>query len=128
MKSRVVWRFYLYWFFHGLEPIFGGFSYFYMMDVYKLDSVQYGSLITLSSITMLAGVLIYNQFLKEYEMRTLLYWVNGLGVVLGLVDLWQVKRYNLEYGISDYKLICFGTILFEPINFAMTQIPAIVTC
>jgi len=99
-----------------------------MMDVYKLDSVQYGSLITLSSITMLAGVLIYNQFLKEYEMRTLLYWVNGLGVILGLVDLWQVKRYNLEYGISDYKLICFGTILFEPINFAMTQIPAIVTC
>ena len=102
LKSRVVWRFYLYWFLHGLEPLFSGFSYYFMMDVYKLDSVQYGSLITISSFTMLAGVLIYNQWLKGYEMRTLLYWVNGIGIFLGLIDLWQVKRYNLEYGISDY--------------------------
>ena len=61
-------------------------------------------------------------------MRTLLYYVQGLGIVMGLIDLWQAKRYNLDWNISDFRLLCFGTVLFSPINFAMVQIPAIVTC
>lgn len=36
-KMKVVWRYYLYWILAGLEPSFGGLSYYQLKDVYKID-------------------------------------------------------------------------------------------
>jgi len=48
-------------------------------------------------------------FLKGYEMRTLTYIGLGLAVFGLTIDLLQIFRYNIEWGISDMVVLCFGS-------------------
>jgi len=42
-------------------------------------------------------------------MRQLTYIGLGLGVFALTVDLWQILRYNIAWGISDMFVLCFGS-------------------
>lgn len=80
MKSKVVWRYYLFWVLRGLQPSFGSYQYFQFKEVYKLTQVEYGTLTTLGTISMLIGVWMYQKFFKDTEMRTLQYYCNFLTI------------------------------------------------
>jgi hypothetical protein len=120
MKTRVVWRYYLFWLLKGLEPSFYGLSYYFIKQECEITQVEYGVINVIGSSTLLSGVLIYQVFLRNYEMRTLQYVVAFITIFSLLIDLWQALRYNLQYGISDFWLFCFGGAFFSPLTFAMT--------
>ena len=81
---------------------------------------------TISTLAMLSGVAIYQRFFKDHEMRTLQYYCNFLSILSLGVDLAQVFRVNLDYGISDMVVLCFGNAIFGAFAFAMTQLPSLV--
>lgn len=75
---------------------------------------------------MLAGTLIYQMFLGGYEMRQLTYIGLALGVFSTFIDLWQILRINIEWGISDMVVLCFGSSVIYAVQFALSQLPSLV--
>ena len=75
---------------------------------------------------MVAGTVMYQVLFKNVEMRTLTYASAFLGMFIYMVDYVQAKRWNLELGISDMVLLCFGSSIIYAVEFALTQLPAIV--
>ena len=59
MKTRVVWRYYLFWLLKGLEPSFFGLSYYFIKQECEITQVEYGVINIIGSSTLLSGVLIY---------------------------------------------------------------------
>jgi len=123
---KVVWQFYLYWLLVGIMPSFSGVSYFLIKDVYKISDLQYGILSVISTLSMLFGVAIYQMWFVKYDFRTLCYISLAVGILSNFVDLLQFNRVNIEYGISDMALICFGSGVIGTFQFAMTQLPCLV--
>ena len=75
---------------------------------------------------MLIGVAVYQNYLKQYEMRTLQYF-GLIFAVIGLVmDLIQIFRYNIAWGISDMVFLSFSSLVLSTISFAITQLPCLV--
>jgi len=59
-------------------------------------------------------------------MRTLTYFGCFIGVIGLLIDLFQVFRWNLAWGISDMTVLCFGSTVLSTIGFAISQLPSLV--
>jgi len=59
LKTRCVYRYYLYWILAGFIPQFGTFNYYLVKDVYKITQIQYGILIIIGTGAMLLGVALY---------------------------------------------------------------------
>jgi len=64
LKTRVVWRFYLYWLLAGLEPKFPGPDYIWIKTSLAITKVQYGTIHVVSSVALLLAVVIYQNFWK----------------------------------------------------------------
>jgi hypothetical protein len=75
---------------------------------------------------MLTGTFIYQMYLKSYELRTLIYINFVLGIFSIGVELFQIFRFNLSFGISDMAMLCFGSSVLAAFQFALSQLPAIV--
>lgn len=75
---------------------------------------------------MVAGTIMYQVLFKNIEMRTLTYWSAFLGMFIYMIDYVQAKRWNLDLGISDMFLLCFGSSIIYAVQFALTQLPSIV--
>jgi hypothetical protein len=58
-KKKVVYKYYLFWVFRAICPIFSSYDYFQMTDVYEIDESQYGYLVTIGSVAGLLGVFMY---------------------------------------------------------------------
>ena len=97
-----------------------------MKEVYKLTQVEYGALTTLSTISMLIGVGMYQRWFRSTEMRTLQYYCNSLGIMVLCIDIFQVLRHNLVLGIPDMALLVFSGTVLDSFQFAMTHLPALV--
>lgn len=85
-----------------------------------------GQLVVLSTIGFLSSFGMYQMFFKGYELRTMYYVASVITLVGMFIDLWQVYRYNIKYGISDFTLICFGSVVLGTITEAMTFLPFMV--
>jgi len=57
-----------------IQPDFGDFSYYFMLNVVNISKFQYSMLGTIGSLTGIFGTMYYEQYLKDIEVRTLLYW------------------------------------------------------
>jgi hypothetical protein len=87
-------------------------TYFQISNVYGIDQEYYGYLGGIGSVSLLVGVIIYHRYLTGFEMRTLQY-ANAILSLLTLgVDLLQVFRFNVKWGISDFIVLCFGSGVF----------------
>ncbi|XP_020572377.1 probable folate-biopterin transporter 2 [Phalaenopsis equestris] len=69
---------------------------------------------SIGSVGSLLGVLLYQNSLKDYSYRCLLFWTQLLTSILGFLDLVLVLRLNLKLGIQDY--------IFMVINEAISQL------
>ena len=105
----------MYWALSGLGPSFKSISYYWIKDVYKISQVQYGFLITLNTIAMLISVAIYQTFLKQYEMKTLTYAATIIGLAYTSIDLLQIFRYNIEWGVSDMTILIFSSSVLSSV-------------
>lgn len=66
------------------NPSFGDFTYFFLMNVVGVSKFMFAMIALIGQICSLIGVLIYENFLKETEVRTVIMW----NVVFGIVGAW----------------------------------------
>lgn len=64
-----------------------------------------GFIFSIGSIGSLLGVLLYQNVLKDYPFRGLLFWSQLLSSFPGMLDLILVLHLNLKYGIPDYIFV-----------------------
>lgn len=59
-------------------------------------------------------------------MRTLFYISTLVSVFGSCVNLFQIFRINIKWGISDMTVLLFGSSVMSAIQFALTQLPCLV--
>lgn len=78
------------------------------------------AMITLiGSACSVVGVIIYEMFLKETEVRVVLFWNVLLGVVGAWLNYCFAMRWNLEVDVNDYFMIIFSDVVFGALGMAL---------
>ncbi|PON85087.1 Folate-biopterin transporter [Trema orientale] len=76
-----------------------------------------GIIYAIGATTSILGVLIYHKTLKDYPFRTILFLVQLLYGVAGMLDLIFILRWNLALGIPDY----FFVVIEECVSRIITK-------
>ncbi|KAL6012207.1 hypothetical protein ACLOJK_002685 [Asimina triloba] len=66
-----------------------------------------GFIFSIGSVGSLLGVLLYQNLLKDYSFRDLLFWTQLCFGLSGMLDLVLVLRLNLKLGMPDYLFVVF---------------------
>ncbi|ERN07070.1 hypothetical protein AMTR_s00019p00060350 [Amborella trichopoda] len=69
-----------------------------------------GFVMSVGSVGALIGVLLYQNFFKDYSFRGLLFWTQLLFGFSGMLDLVMVFRLNLKYGVPDFAFVVIDEI------------------
>lgn len=76
------------------QPDFGDFSYYFMLNVVNISKFQYSMLGTIGSFTGIFGTMYYEQYLKDVEVRTLLYWSTVVSCASAFTSYALACRWN----------------------------------
>ncbi|KAL8130030.1 hypothetical protein V2J09_019185 [Rumex salicifolius] len=77
-----------------------------------------GMMYAVGALASILGVLIYHKFLKDFPFRTLLFSVQLLYGVSGMLDVVFILRWNLSLGIPDYVFV----ILEECVSHVISRV------
>ncbi|XP_058114000.1 probable folate-biopterin transporter 2 [Magnolia sinica] len=77
-----------------------------------------GFIFSIGSVGSLLGVVLYQNLLKDYPFRDLLFWTQLLYGVSGMLDLVLVLRLNLKLGMPDY----FFVVIDESVSQMISRI------
>lgn len=105
------------------NPSFGDYSYFFLMNIIGVSKFMFAIITLIGSICSVIGVLLYEAFLKETEVRLVLAWNVALAVLAAWLNYCFAMRWNLEVGISDYCFILFTDVVFGAISTAFGTLP-----
>lgn len=109
LKSPYVWRpcIYMYISLALSLDIHQGMFYWYTdpKSGPSFSQEKVGFIFSVGSIGSLFGVLLYQNMLKDYPFRSLLFWSQLLSSFSGMLDLILVLRLNLKFGIPDYFFV-----------------------
>eukprot|EP00249_Psilotum_nudum_P020132 c27576_g3_i2 orf=322-2052(+) len=97
--------------------------FFFMTNKLGFGPEFLGRVRLITSVASLAGVGIYNGFLKGVPLRRMFYWTTMLGACLGLTQLLLVSGLNQQLGISNewfsmgdtLVLAVLGQVSFMPV-------------
>ncbi|KAK8967914.1 putative folate-biopterin transporter 2 [Platanthera guangdongensis] len=64
-----------------------------------------GFVFSIGSVGSMLGVLLYQNLLKDFQFRSLLFWGQLLTAFAGMLDLALVLRLNLKLGIPDFFFV-----------------------
>ncbi|CAL9151483.1 unnamed protein product, partial [Musa hybrid cultivar] len=76
-----------------------------------------GFIFSIGSVGSLLGVLLYQNILKDYPFRGLLFWSQLISGIAGMLDLVMVLRLNLKFGLPDY----FFAVIDESVSRMVGQ-------
>lgn len=121
LKCPDVWRpcLYMYLSIALSLDIHEGMFYWYTQDskdgpAFSQETV--GFIFSIGSVGSLLGAILYQNVLKDYPFRDLLFWTQLLFGLSGMLDLILVFRLNLKYGISDYFFIVIDESVYQMIG------------
>ena len=80
-------------------------------------------LATFGSFTGLIGVVIYEKFCKDIEVRKVMWLSILMSCLSGFCDYGLAKRWNLKMGISDLTYLYTSSIVFGIIGNAISFLP-----
>jgi hypothetical protein len=66
------------------NPSFTDFSYFFLLNVVGVSKFMFAMIALIGQVCSIIGVLIYENFLKKTEVRTVIMW----NVILGVIGAW----------------------------------------
>ena len=69
------------------------------------------------------GVIIYEQFLKTTEVRTVLFFNVIINIVGSFLSYSFAMRWNLSWGISDYFFLFTTDVVFGAVSMAFSTLP-----
>ncbi|KAL0916722.1 hypothetical protein M5K25_014255 [Dendrobium thyrsiflorum] len=75
-----------------------------------------GFIFSMGSVGSLLGVLFYQNFLKDFQFRSLLFWGQLLTGFAGMLDLILILRLNLKLGIPDYFFVVLDECVSQMIG------------
>mmetsp|Transcript_4054 Transcript_4054/g.6067 ORF Transcript_4054/g.6067 Transcript_4054/m.6067 type:complete len:136 (+) Transcript_4054:465-872(+) len=82
------------------------------------------AMITLiGQVCAVIGVVLYEKFLKETEVRSVLFWNVILAIVGAGLSYCFAMRWNLEIGISDIFFLVFTDVVFGAIAVSFGVLP-----
>ncbi|XP_062101677.1 probable folate-biopterin transporter 2 [Humulus lupulus] len=109
LKSPSVWRpcLYMYSSLALSLNILDGMFYWYTdaKDGPGFSQENVGFIFSIGSVGALLGAVLYQNVLKDYPFRDLLFWTQLLYGLSGMLDLVLVLRLNLKFGIPDYFFV-----------------------
>ncbi|KAF5456837.1 hypothetical protein F2P56_026273 [Juglans regia] len=82
----------------------------------SLSQESVGYMFSIGSVGSLLGAILYQNFLKDYPFRDLLFWTQLLFGLSGMLDLILVLRLNLKFGMSDYFFIVIDESVYQMIG------------
>jgi len=100
-KRRDVWAPALFVFLLSATPSAGTAMFYFNTNELGFTPEFLGRVAFLRAFAALAGVALYNGYLKRVPLKTMFLWTTVLGTALGSTQLLLVSRMNLELGISD---------------------------
>lgn len=117
----------LFFIFNGLiSPDFGDFSYYFMLNVAGISKFQYSMLGTIGQFTTIFGSLGYETFLKDIEVRTVLFWSTIISCFSAFCSFAYAMRWNVTYmGVNDIVFIILTDTIFGVISLAMNTLPTL---
>lgn len=77
----------------------------------------------IGQVCQVIGVIIYEQFLKNVEVRTVIFWNVILSIVGAFLTYAFAMRWNKDCGISDYFFLIFTDVVFGAIQMAFSTLP-----
>jgi len=72
-------------------------------------------IVLIGQVCSIIGVIIYELWLKETEVRTVLFWNIVIGIIGAFLNYSFAMRWNLVCGINDYVFIIFTDVVFGAI-------------
>ncbi|XP_071722907.1 probable folate-biopterin transporter 2 [Rutidosis leptorrhynchoides] len=75
-----------------------------------------GYIFSIGSVGALLGAILYQNILKEYPFRNLLFWTQLLYALSGMLDFMLVLRMNLKIGIPDYFFVVIDESVSQMID------------
>ena len=106
-----------------LVPNFGGFDYYFMLDVVGITQFQYSMISVLHYLCMFIGSYLFKRWLKDFEVRTLTVVEVLMGLLCAPFTMLFVTRQNLIFGISDGFIIIFTDIIGDIFSMCLVVLP-----
>lgn len=124
IKMPEIYLVILYFVFSGLtSPDFSDFSYYFMLNVIKLSKFQYSMLGLIGSFTGVLGTIYFEKYLKDIEVRTLIYYATICSVIQSCSSYAFACRLNLYLGINDVVFIICTDTVFGVMSLALFTLP-----
>lgn len=97
-----------------LVPSFGDINYYFILNVVNFSKFTVSMMSIIGYLSLLGGVIMYNRYFKQVEIRKLLKWSIGIGICGQLMNLVFILRLNVLYlGISDIAFTVFTTAVTD---------------
>ena len=114
----------IYFLLDGLTtPSFGDYSYYFMMDVIGVSKFMFAIIALVGQLCAVIGVIIYERFLKHWEVRNVLLLNCFIGTAGTFLNFMFGKRWNLEISCSDYVFIFLTDVVFSATSMAFALLP-----
>lgn len=105
------------------NPSFSDFTYFFLLNVIGISKFMFAMLTLIGQVCQVIGVIIYEKFLKNIEVRTVLFWNVILSIFGAFMSYTLAMRWNLAIHISDYAFLIFTDVVFGAIQMAFSTLP-----
>lgn len=106
-----------------LVPKFGGFAYYFAMDVIGITKFAFSMLHILGFVGLAIGTQLFNKYLTRHEYWRLIMCESMLHVALAPLQFILVFRLTIEWGIPDMAVIIFDHTVGDIIGQAMVFMP-----
>ena len=93
------------------------------MNVIGVSKFMFAMITLIGQICSVIGVIIYENCLKDTEVRTVIMWNVILGVIGSFLNYAFAMRWNLVIGVGDYFFIIFTDVVFGAISLAFGTLP-----
>ena len=111
-----------------VQPSFGSFGYYFMLDEVKLSKFTYSMLTVVAFVCLGFGSQLYNKYFRETEYRKLIVVDALISIVFAPMQFIFVCRWNVAWGISDMFFVIFLDVVDEIISSCFIFLPMSVIC
>ena len=88
------------------------------MNVIGVSKFMFAMITLMGCVCFIIAVIVYAMFLKETEVRLVLFWNASLAIGRAFINYCFAMRWNLEVGIDDYYLVIFSDVVYG--SYCMT--------
>jgi folate/biopterin transporter len=124
-RQDSIWKPALFIFLWQSTPTADGAFFFFLSNEMHFGPEFMGRVSLISSVASLAGVVLYNQYLKKVAIKDILFWSSIISVPLGLVPILLVTHVNQALGIPDEALIYGDDVVLAALG-EMAFLPTLV--